>query len=197
MGKGRLTVQSIKFCELMAEGKKSRYECYIEAYPKAKNWTKASAQTAASLLLKKPHIQKKIEQLREKVENKLVEQYVWDKDKSTKTIMCTLNTIENNIDTLMQSRDKLLESSTDADSRIKAVNKVLFGMTSCARVVKELAGELNSMYGFNKSNIELNGSMKQVIFEGEDNLPPDEEEVDNNGNELVKEELIEDDFEEE
>ena len=45
------------------------------------------------------------------------------------------------------------------------------------------------MYGFNKANLELTGSVKQVVFAGEDDLPPDDEQVDNEGNELVEEDF--------
>ena len=189
MGKGRFTPQSTKFCELMAKGDKTQYECYIEAYPVSKSWTKGSVQTAASMLMKKPHIREKIDKLKNKIEEKLLDQYVWDKDKSTRALMRTLSKIERNVDVLADSRDELLKGDNSPNTKIKNVSKVLYQMTTCAKAIKELAGELNSIYGLNKTNVEVNGTMQQVVFEGEDDLPPDEEQVDNEGNELVEEDF--------
>lgn len=184
MGKGRLTPQSGKFCELIASGSKTQYECYIEAYPRAANWTKASANAAASALLKKPHIQERINSLKAKFEKSVIEQYAWDKYRSTRVLMKTLEKIESNLDSLADIRNDLIKDTSNADGKLKAVNKTLYQINHSAKVVKELAGELNSMYGLNKSKFEFEGTMAQVVFEGADELPPDEEEVDNNGNEL-------------
>lgn len=192
MGKGRLTPQSEKFCELMAENKKNKYECYIEAYPKAKNWAKASVSAAASALLKKPHIQKKINHLKSKTEEKLVESYAWDKQKSTQVLMKALQKIEGNLDTLSEVRDTLIDNSTGAEDKLKAVSKTLTQMNFSVKALKELASELNIMYGFNKSNVSIDGALAQVVFEGEADLPPDEENVDNDGNEIGGEEYEED-----
>ena len=184
MGKGRLTNQSNKFCELMAEGKKNQYECYVEAYPKAKDWVKASANAAASTLLKKPHIQKRIAELEERRDKLLTEQYAWNKQKSSRTLIRTLEKIESNLDSLSDIRDSLMGDTSNANTKLKAINKTLYQINHSAKAVKELVGELNSMYGLNKSKVEFEGTMAQVVFEGADELPPDEEEVDNNGNEL-------------
>lgn len=187
MSKGRFTPQSTKFCELMAKGDKPQYECYVEAYPAAQKWTKASVQTAASMLMKKPHIRERIDKLKTKFEDKRIEQYVWDRDKSTRALVRTLSKIERNVDILAESRDSLLDNELSANAKIRSVNKVLYQMTTCAKAIKELAGELNSIYGLNKTNVELNGTMQQVVFEGEDELPEDTDEVDNEGHELIEE----------
>lgn len=184
MGKGRLTPQSLKFCELVAEGSKSQYECYIEAYPKAKTWAKGSAQAAASALAKKPHIQKKIGELKQKIEEKLVERYVWDKQKSTKILMRALEKVEHNLEVLSEQTDKLVNESDSPTIKVKTIKSTLYSLNDATRVVKELSNELNTMYGFNKANLEVNGSIQQVVFTGEDQLPPDEEQVDNEGNEI-------------
>lgn len=189
MGKGRLTPQSSKFCELMAEGKKTQYECYVEAYPSAKNWAKGSAQAAASALAKKPHIQERIGQLKQKIEEKLVERYVWDKQKSTKILMRALDKVDKSLEILSEETNKIVEQESTSTLKIKAIKSSLYSINDATRVIKELSNELNTMYGFNKANLELSGSMQQVVFTGEDELPPDDEEVDNNGNELVEEDL--------
>lgn len=181
---GRFTPQSKLFCELMAEGKKSQIDCYLEAYPKAKTWTRNSAQTAASTLVKKSHIQKRINELKEKADKELIERYVWDKQKGTRTLLKALEKVEKNLDTLSDAQQALIEKAAGKDDIIKTVNKTFYQMNSSAKMIKELASELNSMYGLNKTGVELSGSIAQVVFEGEDELPPDEETVDNEGNEL-------------
>lgn len=182
--RGRFTPQSKLFCELMAEGKKSQIDCYLEAYPKAKSWTRNSAQAAASTLVKKKHIQKRINELREKADQELIERYVWDKQKGTRTLLKALEKIENNLDTVSEAQKALIEKAAGKEDVIKTINKTFYQMNSSAKMIKELASELNSMYGLNKTGVELSGSVAQVIFEGEDALPPDEETVDNEGNEL-------------
>lgn len=185
--RGRFTPQSKLFCELMAEGKKSQIDCYLEAYPKAKSWTRNSAQAAASTLVKKKHIQKRINELREKADQELIERYVWDKQKGTRTLLKALEKIENNLDTVSEAQKALIENAAGKEDVIKTMNKTFYQMNSSAKMIKELASELNSMYGLNKTGVELSGSVAQVIFEGEDALPPDEEAVDNEGNELEME----------
>ena len=184
MGKGRLTPQSSKFCELMAEGIKNQYECYVEAYPKAKGWAKGSVHAACWALLKKDHIAKRINELKKKVEDKLVDRYVWDKEKSTKTLMRALAKVEHNLDVLSEETDKIINNTVTSESKIKTIKSTLYSLNDATRVVKELSNELNTMYGFNKANLELSGSLQQVVFTGEDQLPPDTEEVDNDGNEI-------------
>ena len=57
--------------------------------------------------------------------------------------------------------------------------------TSKQMVEQPVETIFTSIYGLNKQNIQLNGALsQQVIFEGEDQLPPDENQVDNEGNEV-------------
>lgn len=185
---GRFTPQSRRFCELMAEGKKSQIDCYLEAYPNAKNWTRNSAQVAAATLVKKSHIQKRINELKEKADKELIERYVWDKQKGTRTLLKVLEKMEKNLETLSDAQQELIEKASGKEEVIKTINKTFYQMNSSAKMVKELASELNSMYGLSKTSVDLGGSIAQVIFEGEDALPPDNEQVDNDGNELVEDE---------
>lgn len=185
--RGRFTPQSKLFCELMAEGKKSQIDCYLEAYPKAKSWTRNSAQTAASTLVKKKHIQQKINELKEKAEQELIERYVWDKQKGTRVLLKAMDKINNNLDIIAEAQKELIANAGGKEDVIKTINKTFYQMNTSAKMVKELASELNAMYGLNKTGVELSGSVAQVIFEGEDELPPDEESVDNEGNELEME----------
>ena len=181
MGKARMTAQSEKFCKLIIEEKMGQTEAYMEAYPKSKEWKKGAAAVAASNLAKKEHIQNRLAELREKCDKELVKRYVWSKEKATNTLMRVLEKVEKNLD-LIESTKTDMESKGNSSSTI--LSTVTFQTNSIARTVKEVAQELNNLYGLNKTNIDLTGQIKQVVFEGDTDLPDDEEEVDNEGNEI-------------
>ena len=180
--KGRFTAQSTYFCQLMAQGKLSQVDAYIEAYPKAKAWGKAAASVAACNLASKPHIKERIQQMREAIDKQEAIKYQWNIEKSTQKLMKALEKIEDNLELIEEAKQTMLREQK-APSTI--VSTITFSTNASVRALKEVASELNSIYGLNKQNVQLSGALsQQVVFEGEDQLPPDEEEVDNNGNEV-------------
>ena len=179
---GRFTAQSTYFCQLMAEGKLSQVDAYIEAYPKSKAWGKAAASVAASNLAAKPHIKQRIEQMREAIDKQRAIKYQWSKEKASEKLIQALEKIEDNLELIEKAKKKMLE---DQKAPSSIVSTITYSTNASVRALKEVAAELNSIYGLNKQNIQLNGALsQQVIFEGEDQLPPDENQVDNEGNEV-------------
>lgn len=182
-----LTPQAETFCKLVFEGKMSQSECYVKAYPTAEKWTKASVQAAACNLMKRPNVQKRLCELKKKADAELVERYIWDKQKATKVLMRVAEKIEKNVDLLTKEQDDQYKDATSRAGRQRAITQNLFSINNSIKTLKEVVGELNTMYGFNKTTTEIQGAIAQVVFTGENDLPPDDESIDNNGNENLEE----------
>ena len=120
--------------------------------------------------------------MREALDKQQAIKYQWNIEKSTQKLMKALEKIEDNLELIESAKQKMLEEQKAPSS---IVSTITFSTNASVRALKEVASELNSIYGLNKQNVQLNGTLsQQVVFEGEDQLPPDEEEVDNNGNEV-------------
>lgn len=79
----KLTAQQEKFAQLLAAGNLSDTDCYIEAYPAAKKWNRASASRQAHTLKNNPKIIARVKELKKALEKR----ELWTREKSVQALI--------------------------------------------------------------------------------------------------------------
>lgn len=150
----RHTKERIAYARNLLEGKSQR-KAFIEAFPdKAKRYKTSSIDVEASAIFNDPKFQEEIYQVEAlKMEQELEKQFRWSRGKAAKMLVTSAELLYSKV------QEEVEKSPEDRNTR-----EILQEM----RTMKELIGELNTMHGLNKQNINVGGGF--VVLSGEDEL---------------------------
>lgn len=167
-----------EFAKLLVEGSLTIPEAYKIAYkdlleenpPESENKLVNRAYTAS----KASGVQKQIKQMQERLAVEEARLLVWDKRKASKYLLDRCGEIESNMQIIRQLRDSMLEDKKLSDiAKLKLMNELAFSMNDTARVMKDVATEMNKLYGLQDPKTSMGQAVQIIIGRKDENMPDD------------------------
>ena len=167
-----------ELAKLLVEGSKTVPEAYQIAYADLlkENPPENEAQMTnrAYKASDTKGVQKYVKMLQEKAAIEEARMLVWDKRKASKYLLDRCGEIEVNMEIVRKLRDNLISSTDYKDStKLTIMQSVTMSMNDTARVMKDIAVEMNKLYGLQDPKTSMGQAVQIIIGERDKDMPDD------------------------
>lgn len=159
-----------EFAKMLVDGSKTIPEAYKIAYKDLieEDVSEAKITNRAYAVSRSTRVQKIVTNLQEKQAVEEARLLVWDKRKASKYLLDRCGEVESNLKIIRGLRDNMLDNAELPDiAKLKLMNELSFSMNDTARVMKDVATEMNKLYGLSDPKVNL-GQAIQIIIGGRD-----------------------------
>lgn len=147
----KLTKQQEIFCEEVAKGE-TQTDAYLIAYPKSKEWKREGVWVAASQLMNKDKIVKRVEELKEET----YEDVNWTRKKVLANINYTINDIKGNTLRKKQIYQEMIDDKyTELMQWVNLLNVENINIKGVEKNIKKLKKEINDLE-LQKNSVQFN-----------------------------------------
>lgn len=170
--------RQFELAKLMVEGSLTIPEAYRIAYKDLLEETPPESEhqftNRAYKASQTAGVQKYIKMLQEKAAVEEARLLVWDKRKASKYLLDRCGEVESNMQIIRQLRDNIIQNSNLNDvSKLKLMNELAFSMNDTARVMKDVATEMNKLYGLQDPKVNMGQAVQIIIGQRDDTMPDD------------------------
>lgn len=170
--------RQFELAKLLVEGSRTVPEAYQIAY---KDLLEANPPENEAQLTNRAYkaadtkgVQKYVQMLQEKAAVEEARLLVWDKRKASKYLLDRCGEVESNLQIIRALRDKMLEDEKLPDiAKLKLMNELSFSMNDTARVMKDVATEMNKLYGLQDPKTSMGQAVQIIIGRRDDSMPDD------------------------
>lgn len=170
--------RQFELAKLLVEGSKTIPEAYQIAYKDLleQNPTEneAQLQNRAYRAADTKGVQKYVHMLQEKAAVEEARLLVWDKRKASKYLLDRCGEVEVNMNIIRNLRNTLMGDKTITDiKKLHLMQSISLSMNDTARTMKDIAVEMNKMYGLQDPKVSIGQAVQVIIGSKAKDMPDD------------------------
>lgn len=170
--------RQFELAKLLVEGSKTIPEAYQIAYKDLleQNPTENDAQMVnrAYRAADTKGVQTYVKMLQEKAAIEEARLLVWDKRKASKYLLDRCGEVEVNMNIIRNLRNTLMGDKTITDiKKLQLMQSISLSMNDTARTMKDIAVEMNKMYGLQDPKVSIGQAVQVIIGSKAKDMPDD------------------------